>query len=727
MPALPRRPRFAAVRGGIAAALLLATSVTSSPATAQTAPTPPVAPQRPHVHATFGVERSDPYFWIRERADPAVTGYLDAENAYTSARTAANTATEAAIYGEILGRIQQDDASAPVRDNGYVYQTRYAEGQQYPVFVRRRDATGAPDEVLLDGNARAAGHAYWGLGALEISDDNRLMAFAEDTVSRRIYTVRFRDLTSGEMLPDVLETTTGEVVWAADNRTVFYGGKNPETLRSERVMRHRIGTPQSADTEVFFEADDEFNVSVERSKDRAFIFVASDQTEATEVRFVDAATPEAPFTVVEPRTAGLEYGVEHIGGDGGSRFVIRANADGAANFALFTTPVASPGRASWSVLVPARETAFIERFDVFARQIVTQERENGLTRLRIRGLDGAARREVSFDEPTYAASLGANPEYDTATLRYVYSSMTTPGTTYDERMDGDGPDGEPARVLVKRDPVLGDFDAARYVTERVFATASDGTRIPVSIVRARTTPVDGTAPLLLYGYGSYGASMSAGFSIPRLSLLDRGFVYAIAHIRGGQEMGRAWYESGRLMQKMNTFTDFIAAGEHMVAAKYADPSRLYAQGGSAGGLLVGAVVNLRPDLFTGVHAAVPFVDVVTTMLDASIPLTTFEYDEWGNPNEEAAFRYMLSYSPIDNVGAKAYPPLLVTTGLHDSQVQYWEPAKWVAKIRAANGGAPDVLLKTNMAAGHGGASGRFERYREVAFEYAWLAGLAGSR
>ncbi len=713
------RPAIAAVPPltVLAAALLsLVSSVVVQPVSAQSS-TPPVPPQRPHVHSNFGVDRADPYYWLREREDPEVIGYLTAENAYTAARTAAIEATSQAIYGEIVGRIKQDDASAPVFDNGYHYRTRFAEGQQYPVYTRRKGTVDAPEEVLVDGNARAEGHAYWGLGALEVSDDNRLLAFAEDTVSRRVYTIRFRDLVTGELLPDVLETTTGNVVWAADNRTVFYGGKNPETLRSERILRHTLGTPQSADTEVFFEADEEFNTYVQRSKSRAYVFIVSDQTEATEVRFAPASTPTAPFAVFQARTPGLEYSVEHAG----DAFYIRANARGATNFAIFRASLTATGVDAWTAIVPERPEAFVEGMDVFAAHLVTQERENGLTRLRVRGLDGALQREVGFDEPTYAASLGANPEYATETLRYVYSSMTTPGSTYDERMDTG------VRTLVKRDPVLGDFDAARYVTERVFATATDGTRIPVSIVRARTTPVDGTAPLLLYGYGSYGASMSAGFSIPRLSLLDRGFVYAIAHIRGGQEMGRAWYEQGRLMNKTNTFTDFIAAGEHLVAQRYADPARLYAQGGSAGGLLMGAVVNLRPDLFKGVHAAVPFVDVVTTMLDASIPLTTFEYDEWGNPNEEAAFRYMLSYSPYDNVATTAYPPLLVTTGLHDSQVQYWEPAKWVARLRERNGGAPDVLLKTNMVAGHGGASGRFERYREVAFEYAWLAGLAGAR
>ena len=702
-------------RLALLAALVTATS--ASDATAQ--PTaPPVAPVHPHVHALFGVERSDPYYWLRERENPAVIDYLNAENAYTAARTAATVEPLAAtLYGEIVGRIQQDDASAPVFENGYVYRTRYTEGNQYPVYVRHRGTLDAPEEVLVDGNARARGHAYWGLGGLQVSDDNRLAAVAEDTVSRRIYTVRFRDLTTGAWLPDVIETTSGNVVWAADNRTVFYGGKNPETLRTERVMRHVLGTPQSADVEVFHEADEEFNLWLSRSKSRRYVVVASSQTESDEVLLIDARAPEAAPRVFQPRTPGLEYGIEHVG----DTFYVRSNANGAANFALSRVPdTGGPtGVAAWETVVPAREAAYLEGFDAFDGALVTQERENGLTRLRIRALDGTLRREIAFDDPTYAASLGDNPEPSSAEVRYVYASMTTPATTYDERLDTG------ARTLVKRDPVLGDFDPARYVSDRLWATARDGTRVPISLVRRRDTPLDGTAPTLLYGYGSYGNSMSAGFSIPRLSLLDRGFVYAIAHVRGGQEMGRQWYEQGRLANKMNTFTDFIAAGEHLVAAKVADPARLYAQGGSAGGLLMGAVANLRPDLFRGIHAAVPFVDVVTTMLDASIPLTTFEYDEWGNPNEEAAFRTMLAYSPIDNVGAKPYPPMLVTTGLHDSQVQYWEPAKWVATIRAKNGGAPDVVLKTNMAAGHGGASGRFERYREVAFEYAWLAALAG--
>ena len=696
MPALLRLPRFAAVRfapvrGGLATALLLASFVTSTPASAQTVPAPPVAPQRPHVHTEHGVERSDPYVWLREIADPAVTAYLNAENAYTAARTAANAATEAAIYGEILGRIQQDDASAPVRDNGYVYQTRYAEGQQYPVYVRRRDAPGAPDEVLLDGNARAAGHAYWGLGALDVSDDNRLMAFAEDTVSRRIYTVRFRDLTTGEMLPDVLETTTGQVVWAADHRTVFYGGKNPETLRSERVMRHRLGTPQSADVEVFFEADEEFNVGIERSKDRALVFVVSDQTDATEVRFVDATTPEAAFTVVEPRTAGLEYTVEHVQGEhvrgeAGGRFVVRANADGAANFALFTAPVASPGRASWRVLVPAREEAFIEQFDVFAGHLVTQEREDGLVRLRIRGHDGTVQREVPFDEPTYAVSLAANPEYDTATLRYVYASMTTPGTTYDERGWQRPERRRPERRTVPRarqarpGPRRLRRRALRHRARlRHCRRRHAHSRLP----RPRphdTRRRDGAAAALrlrlvrpLDERGLLDPSPEP--ARPRLRLRHR------ARPRRAGDGPRVVRERAVDAQDEHVHR-LHRRGRAPRRRELRRPARLYAQGGSRAACSMGAVVNLRPDLFKGVHRRRP----VRGRRDDDARRVDSAHDvrvrRVGQPERGGRLPHHARLQPRRQRGRQAYPPILVTTGLHDSQVQVLG-ARQVGRARSA--------------------------------------------
>jgi oligopeptidase B len=693
---------------------LLLTALLLMPAAlhAQT-PVPPIAPQKPYQHTNFGVIRDDPYFWLRERENPEVIEYLNAENAYTDALTQHLKPLQETIYSEIVGRIKQDDSSAPVFDNGYFYYSRFEEGANYPVYARRRGSMDAPEEILLDANARGAGEAYYAVGNYEVSEDGRLMAWAEDTVGRRLYTIRVKDLTTGQILPDKLYPATPSLAWANDHRTLFFARQDPSTLRSYQIVRHTLGHPADHAAVVFQEDDDEFSTYIAKSKSRRFLLVTSDQTLTSEVRILDADAPLGAWTVFRPRERGHEYNVEHAG----DAWYVRSNLGGAENFALFRAPTAQPD--AWAPLVPHRTEALLENFDVFEGFFVTQEREGGLTRLRVRRDDGGLDHEVDFGEPTYAAGLGNNPTYATPVVRYSYSSMTTPNSAYDYHVR------TRERTLVKRDAVLGDFDPARYVTERVMAPARDGTPVPVSIVRHRDTPVDGTAPLLLYGYGSYGASMSAGFSHARLSLLDRGFVYAIAHIRGGQEMGRQWYETGKLMKKMNTFTDFIDAADYLVAQRYADPRRLYAQGGSAGGLLMGAVVNLRPDLWNGVVANVPFVDVVTTMLDDTIPLTTFEYDEWGNPNEEAAFRYMLSYSPYDQVQPRDYPPMLVTTGLHDSQVQYWEPAKWVARLRALRTNDAPLLLKTNMEAGHGGASGRFRRFREIAFEYAWLLGQAG--
>lgn len=677
------------------------------------AQTPPDVAQRPHEMTHHGVTRSDPYYWLREREDPDVIAYLEAENAYTDAATAHLKDLEDALFDEIVGRIQQDEASAPTFDDGYWYYTRYEEGKEYPIYARRRGTMDAPEEILLDANERAEGRGYYAVGSYEVSEDGRLMAFAEDTVGRRIYTVRFKDLQTGEILPDVLFPATPSMAWANDGRTLFFARQDLETLRTYQILRHRLGEAPEDAAVAYQEDDPEFAVAVTRSKSDRFLLVGAYQTLSDEWRYLDADDPEGTFTVFRPRERGHEYSVEHAG----DHWYVRTNAGGATNFKLARAPTEAPD--AWEDLVPHRADVLLEDFDVFAGAVVTQEREGGLSRLRVRTKDGALDHEVDFGEPAYAAALGYTPTYDTAVVRYHYTSMTTPQSVYDYDL------GTREAALVKRTPVLGDFDPARYVTERLWATARDGTRVPISVVRRRETAVDGTAPLLLYGYGSYGYSSPASFSTPRLSLLDRGFAFAIAHVRGGQEMGRQWYEDGKLLRKMNTFTDFIDAAEHLVAERYADPGRLYAQGGSAGGLLMGAVVNLRPDLWDGVVANVPFVDVVTTMLDETIPLTTFEYDEWGNPNDATYFHYMLSYSPYDNVEPKAYPPMLVTTGLHDSQVQYWEPAKWVARLRDLKTDDAPLLLKTNMEAGHGGASGRFRRYREIAFEYAWLLDQAG--
>lgn len=690
------------------------------------AQTPPRAAHHPHVHTEHGVSRSDPYYWLRERENPEVIAYLEAENAYTAAVTAPNAPLETAIYDEIVGRIKQDDASAPTFDRGFWYYTRFETGQDYPVYARRRgtraDGMTGPEEVLIDGNARAEGHPYYAVGAMDVSDDGRYVAFAEDVVGRRLYTVRILDTHTGTLLPDELYPASPALAWSSDGSTLFFARQDEATLRTYRIVRHRRGDDPSTDAVVVQEDDDTFYLNLAPSKDRRYLIVQSDQTLTTEARILAADDPSGAFRVFRPRQRGHEYEIDHT--DAG--WIVRSNLGtdgvigGAPNFQVFAADDAAPNgeAAPWRVIVPHRAEALVEHVEAFRGMLVTQERENGLTRLVVRRPDGSVDHVVPFDAPAYAASLAANPGYDTPVVRYAYATMAAPNAVvdYDTRTR--------TATVVKQDEVLGGYDPSRYVVERLWATATDGTRIPISLVRRADTPVDGTAPLLLYGYGSYGYSLPAGFSVSRMSLVDRGFVYAIAHVRGGQEMGRAWYEDGKLMRKRHTFTDFVAAAEHLIDQKYADPQRLYAQGGSAGGLLMGAVVNLRPELWDGVVADVPFVDVVTTMLDASIPLTTFEYDEWGNPNERDAFDYMLAYSPYDNVRAVPYPALLVTTGLHDSQVQYWEPAKWVARLREVTTGTEPILLKTNMEAGHGGASGRFRRFREIAFAYAWLVGRA---
>ncbi|GIV60698.1 MAG: oligopeptidase B [Rhodothermaceae bacterium] len=679
--------------------------------------TPPDAPRHPVELTHHGVTRIDPYYGLRERDNPEVIAYLEAENAYTEAALAPVKELEDSLFHEILGRIKQDDASVPYRKGDFFYYTRYEPGKEYPILARRRGTLDAPEEILLDVNELAKDHTFYQLGGTAVSDDGRLLAFAADTLGRRLYTVYVKNLETGQLLPETLYPTTGNVVWAADNQTLFYGRQDLETLRSYQILRHRLGTDPAADVLVYQEDDPEFYVRITRSKSDRYLLIAASQTTMDEVRYLDAADPEGAFRVLVPRRRGHEYGVDHAG----DFFYIRTNAGGRApNFKLVRAPAEAPEEANWEDVVPHRDDVFLEDFSVFKDFLAVQERADANVRLRVQPLEGEPRL-IAFDEPAYAAMLGTNVAYDTPLLRFVYTSLTTPASTFDYDMRT----GE--RTLLKQEPVLGDFSPEDYVTERLYATASDGTRIPISLVRRRDTPVDGTAPLLLYGYGSYGFSMTPSFSTPRLSLLDRGFIYAVAHVRGGQENGRRWYEEGKLLKKRNTFTDFIAAAEYLVAHRYAHPEKLFAMGRSAGGLLMGAVVNLRPDLFRGVVAGVPFVDVVTTMLDETIPLTTFEYDEWGNPNDSTYFHYMLSYSPYDNVQARAYPAMLVTAGLHDSQVQYWEPAKWVARLRDLKTDDNLLLLKTNMAAGHGGASGRFQRYREIATEYAFLIGLAEGR
>ncbi len=671
---------------------------------------PPVAGREPHEMTIHGDTRVDPYYWLNQREDPEVIAYLEAENAYTQAMMRGTEALQDSLYREIKGRVRQDDRSVPVRNDGFFYYSRFEEGADYPLNARKRDSLDAPEQILLDQPASARGHGYFAVSGFQPSPDHRLLAFAQDTVGRRIYTIRIKDLTTGQMLADEIPGATGGIEWANDNRTLFYTKRDPQTLRAYQVFRHTVGTDPATDELVFQEDDEEFSVSIDKTRSEEFLLISSGQTLSTEYRYLDADEPNGEWQIFLPRRRDHEYHIDHRG----DSFYIRTNRGGARNFKLERTPVANTAEAAWREVVPHRDEVLLQNMELFREHLVLNERKAGLVQLRIRRFEDGAEHYIDFDEDAYLAYTTGNAEFDTDVLRFGYTSMTTPASTYDYVMDSR------ERTLLKREEVLGAFDPAAYRTQRLFATARDGTRVPVSVVHRADTPLDGSAPLLVYAYGSYGNSTDATFSHSRLSLLDRGWVYAIAHIRGGQEMGRDWYEQGKLLNKKNTFTDFIDATEFLVENGYGVPDRVFAQGGSAGGLLMGAVVNMRPELYQGVLAAVPFVDVVTTMLDATIPLTTFEYDEWGNPNDAEYYRYMLSYSPYDNLEAKEYPNLLVTTGLHDSQVQYWEPAKWVAKLRAMKTGDNVLLLKTEMEAGHGGASARDKRYREIAFQYAFL-------
>ncbi|HVS32896.1 MAG TPA: S9 family peptidase [Thermoanaerobaculia bacterium] len=695
------------------AAVLLALTLIAGCATAPPAVQPPLAAQRPTVLTQHGHERVDEYYWLRERENREVIAYLEAENAYLKQTMKHTEGLQEQLYEEIVARIPPRDESVPTLRDGYFYYTRFEEGKDYPIYVRRKEAMTAPEEVMLDVNALAAGQSYFNVAGVSVSRGNDIVAYATDNVGRRKYTLRFKNLTTGQLLPDEIPLVSGNQAWANDNRTIFYSRKHPETLRSYRIYRHELGTDPAGDTLVFEEADETFSTFVFRTKSKRYIVIGSGQTLTSEYRYLDADQPRGEPQVFEPRKRGREYSIDHYG----DHFYIRTNDD-ARNFRLMKTPVSATGRENWSVVIPHRPDVYLGGFEIFRDHLVVSERKDGLIRLRVMPWSGGDH-YIPFDEPAYVARIADNPEFDTSQLRFTYSSLTTPFSTYQYDMTSRD------RTLLKRTAVGGGYDPANYQTERIYASARDGKRVPVSILYRNGFKKDGSAPLLLYAYGSYGSSIDPGFNSSVISLADRGFVYAIAHIRGGQELGREWYEQGKLLQKKNTFTDYIDVAEHLVAQKYADRERVFGYGGSAGGLLMGAVVNMRPDLFKGVVAAVPFVDVITTMLDASIPLTTFEYDEWGNPADRQYYDYMLSYSPYDNVQAREYPHLLVTTGLHDSQVQYWEPAKWVARLRARKIGDQRILMHTNMEAGHGGQSGRFRRQKETALMYAFLIDLAG--
>lgn len=680
-----------------------------------------------------GHTRVDNYYWLKERENPEVLAYLKAENQYADACLKHTEPLQKQLFKEITGRIKQDDNSVPIKIRDYYHYTRFEEGKEYPLYCRKKHSLDAPEEVMLDGNQLAEGHAFFKIGEISLSEDDRLLAYSVDTVSRRIYTVYVKDLETGKLVGEPIENTSGNLVWASDNKTLFYGVKD-EALRPCKIMRHRLGTAVADDVQVYEETDETFVCYISKTKSRKYLIINSDSTLSSESRILESDRPEGEFRVFQERQSDMLYGIDHYK----EHFYIQTNADGARNYKIMRTPVAQTEKEHWVEVVFHREQVMIEDFSIFDKFFVVEEREGGLVKIRVMTWDGGTDYYIDFGEPAYTASVGGNPDFDATVLRYSYTSMTTPSSVFEFDME------KRTKTLLKQQEVVGGYNPADYVTERLMVPSHDGVLVPVSIVykknlsettqtkvlgpsTLRLTQGSGTLnrPLVLYGYGSYGSSVDAYFSVARLSLLDRGFIWAIAHIRGGEEMGRQWYEEGKMLHKKNTFLDFIACAEHLIYKGYTSAAKMFAMGGSAGGLLVGAVVNMRPDLWKGIIAQVPFVDVVTTMLDESIPLTTGEYDEWGNPNEKQYYDYMLSYSPYDNVEAKDYPAMLITTGLHDSQVQYWEPAKWAAKLRALKTDKNSLYLKTEMDYGHGGASGRFECYKEIALEYAFMLVVLG--
>ncbi|WP_299251931.1 S9 family peptidase [uncultured Aquimarina sp.] len=660
--------------------------------------------------------RVDNYFWLNDKDNPEVIDYLKRENDYNDKMTAHTKGFQKDLFEEMKSRIKEDDASVPYKLNGYWYITRYETGRDYPIYSRKKENLDAPEEILFDCNKEAEEHAYFKMVGLNVSPDNTLIAFGLDTISRRKYTIRIKNLITGEIYPDKIETTTGGSTWAADSKTLFYTKKDNETLRSYKIFRHTLNTNSENDDEVYHEKDDTFNTFVYKTKSKKYIVIGSSSTLTSEYHILKADNPIGDFTVFQPRIRGLEYGIAHYE----DSFYVLTNADAAKNFKLMKVSEKDTLKENWKNLISHRKDVLLEDVDIFKEYLVISERSNGLNRINIKKWDGTDDYYLPFDNETYTAYVSTNVDFDTKTLRYAYNSLTTPNSVIDFDMNT-----REKEVKKEQEVLGGNFDKNNYISERVWGTAIDGTKVPISLVYKKNIKKDGTNPLLQYAYGSYGSTIDPYFSTVRLSLLDRGFIYAIAHIRGGEYLGRSWYEDGKLFKKKNTFTDFIDCSKFLIEEGYTSSEHLYGMGGSAGGLLMGAIVNMAPKLYNGIVAAVPFVDVVTTMLDDSIPLTTGEYDEWGNPNEKEYYDYMKSYSPYDNVVAQEYPNMLVTTGLHDSQVQYWEPAKWVAKLRELKIDTNQLLLHTNMEAGHGGASGRFEALKEVAEEYAFLLDLEG--
>ena len=679
-----------------------------------TTPKPPVAKKIAKELTIHGDTRIDNYYWMNQREDTAVINYLKAENSYTDAMMKHTEEFQTKLFDEMIARIKKTDESVPAKSNGFYYYSRTEGDAEYPLYCRKEGSLDAEEQIMLNVPEMAQGYSFFSIGDYSVSENNKILAYSEDTLSRRRYTIKFKSLVDDKVYADEIVNTTGGITWASDNKTVFYTVKHPETLLPYKVFKHVLGTPVEKDELVYEEKDNTFYTFCYKTKSRKYIIIGSTSTLSAEYRYIDASKPNSEFSIFQAREKDLEYSIDHFKGD----FYIRTNYQ-AKNFRLMKTPVTKTTKENWMEVIPNRDDVYLSNFEIFENYLVVGERKNGLNQLRIRRWADNEEHYLDFGEETYDAWISTNPEFETDVLRYGYTSLTTPSSTIDYNMT------TKVKTVMKQQEVVGDFDKSNYEAKRIWATAEDGTKVPVSLVYRKDKFKKGTNPLWLSAYGSYGSSSDVYFSSVRLSLLDRGFVVATAHVRGGQEMGRYWYEDGKLLKKKNTFTDFNSCAEYMVAEGYAAKDKVFAWGGSAGGLLMGAICNMRPDLYKGVIAAVPFVDVVTTMLDESIPLTTGEFDEWGNPKNKEYYDYMLSYSPYDNVEAKDYPAMLVTTGLHDSQVQYWEPAKWVAKLRDMKTDHNPLLIKINMDFGHGGASGRFERYHEVALEYAFVLDLVG--
>lgn len=669
--------------------------------------------------------RIDNYYWMKlsdeqknatqkDEQTQKVVNYLTAENDYLKTNLKHTEGLQKKVYDEIIGRIKQTDESVPYKDNGYWYYTRFEKGAEYPIYCRKKGTLQGTEEILLNVNDMAKGHSYYSITGLSVSEDNNLLAYAEDSVSRRRYTVYVKDLRTGKLVEEPVPNTEGQVTWANDNKTYFYTKKDSATLRSRWIIKHKVGTTYKSDPVVSEEKDETFYTGIYKTKSNKFLVIWAGSTLTNHYQILDANTPDGKFKEFNPRERGLEYSIDHYG----DKFYVVTNLE-ARNFRLMETPDTKTAKANWKEKIAHRKDTLLQSIEIFKNHLVLSERAQANTLMRIINQKTNETHYLNFGEPAYTIYPSINLDFDTELLRYGYTSMTTPNSTYDYNMN------TKQRTLLKQQEVVGGYKSEEYQTERIWAEATDGTKIPMSIVYKKGLQKNGNNPTMLYGYGSYGASMDPTFSITRLSLLNRGFVYAIAHIRGGQEMGRQWYEDGKLFKKKNTFTDFINCAEFLIEEKYTQPEKLFASGGSAGGLLMGAVVNMRPDLFKGVIAAVPFVDVITTMQDESIPLTTGEFDEWGNPKDPESYMYMLEYSPYDQVKPQNYPNMLVTTGFHDSQVQYWEPAKWVAKLRSMKTDNNKLLLRTNMETGHGGTTGRFKRYEEISQEYAFVLDLAG--